>query len=54
MEGNTLMQIEDAVLMALRKGHSVAEVQAELMRVVNELSAMKVYMQAIKDADFAP
>jgi hypothetical protein len=54
MEGNTLMDIEEAALIMLRKGCSVSEVQAELMRVLNELKSMSVYLQAIKDADFAP
>ena len=54
MEGNTLMDIEDTVLQMLRRGNSVNEVQEELMRVYNELKSMKVYLQAIKDSDFAP
>lgn len=54
MEGNTLMDIEDAVLQMLRRGCSILEVQTELMRVLNELKSMSVYLQAIKDADFAP
>ena len=54
MEGNTLMDIEEAVLKMLRSGACVREVQEELMRVYNELKSMKVYLQAIQDADFAP
>ena len=48
------MNIEEAALCMLRKGCSVTEVEQELLRVMNELKSMKVYLQAIKDSDFAP
>jgi len=54
MEGNTLMDIQEAALRLLRQGKSVLEVEHELLRVLNELKSMKVYIQAIQDADFAP
>ena len=55
MEGNTLMDaIQQAVLECLRKGNSVMEIEQELLRVINELKAMKVYIKAMQDADFAP
>lgn len=55
MEGNTLMDdIKDEVLKKLRKGETVLEIKQELLEVLNELKTMEVYVQAIKDADFAP
>jgi hypothetical protein len=54
MEGNPLMDIEATVVQMLRRGNSVNEVKEELLRVLNELKSMQVYLQAIKDSDFAP
>lgn len=54
MEGNTLMEIQEAALKMLRQGKSVLEVEQELLRVMNEVRSMKVYIQAIQDSDFAP
>jgi hypothetical protein len=46
--------IKEAVLKALRTGDSVACVRQQLLEIMNELQAMQVYIQAIKDSDFAP
>jgi len=55
MEGNPLMDdIKDLVLQKLRKGETVVEIKTELLDTLNELKSMEVYIQAIKDADFAP
>jgi hypothetical protein len=48
------MEIQEAALKMLRQGKSVLEVEQELLRVMNELKSMKVYIQALQDADFAP
>ena len=55
MEGNTLMEeIKQAVLVLLRKGQNLTTIQDDLARVSEELKLAARYMQAIKDADFAP
>lgn len=55
MEGNTLMdEIKEGVLTALRNGWTIESVKDELLNIINELKAMDVYVQAIKDADFRP
>ena len=55
MEGNTLMEeIKQAVLVLLRQGKNLSTIQDDLNRVSAELELAARYMQAIKDADFAP
>jgi ribosome-binding factor A len=55
MEGNTLMEeIKQAVLVLLRAGINIKDIQQSLIRVSDELKAANVYMQAIKDSDKAP
>jgi hypothetical protein len=55
MEGNTLMdEIKQAVLILLRQGKNLSTIQDDLTRVASELKAAAIYMQAIKEADFAP
>lgn len=55
MEGNTLMEeIKQAVLVLLRQGQNLTTIQEDLTRVASELKVAAIYMQAIKDADFAP
>ena len=46
--------IQDAALKWLRMGKSVLEVERELLRVLKEVQSMKVYVQAMQEADFAP
>jgi hypothetical protein len=52
MEGNTLMEeIKQAVLVLLRKGNNLSNIQGDLARVAEELKLAAIYMQAIKDSD---
>ena len=55
MEGNTLMdEIRQAVLVLLRQGKSIQQIHLDLTAIIKELQSSGVYMQAIKEADFAP
>jgi hypothetical protein len=55
MEGNTLMdEIRQAVLVLLREGKSIQQIHLDLTAIIKELQSSGVYMQAIKEADFAP
>ena len=47
-------QIKEGVLYALRGGCSVVQVKEELLKIINELKSMEVYIRAIQDSDFAP
>jgi hypothetical protein len=52
MEGNTLMEeIKQAVLVLLRKGSNLTNIQEDLARVSEELKVAARYMQAIKDSE---
>lgn len=55
MEGNTLMEeIRQAVLILLRQGKTMQQIHLDLTAISKELQSSGVYMQAVKDADFAP
>jgi hypothetical protein len=55
MEGNTLMdEIKQAVLKLLRQGNHVSTVRTLLRDAEKELDQAQEYLEAIKDADFAP
>ena len=47
-------EIKQAVLVLLRSGINIKDIQQSLIRVSDELKAANVYMQAIKDSDKAP
>lgn len=46
--------IQHCVLRMLRAGISVEGVRKQLLDTMNELKAMEVYLNAIKEADRAP
>jgi len=55
MEGNTLMdEIKHVVLKLLRQGNEVAHIRILLREAEKELGEAQEYLQAIKEADFAP
>jgi hypothetical protein len=55
MEGNTLMEeIRQAVLILLRQGKTMQQINSDLTAIIKELQSSGVYMQAVKEADFAP
>jgi hypothetical protein len=56
MEGNTLMyeDIQHCVLRMLRAGISLEVVRKQLLDTMNELKAMEVYLNAIKESDMRP
>ena len=56
MEGNSLMyeDIQHCVLRMLRAGISVEAVRKQLLDTMNELKAMEVYLNAIKESDMRP
>lgn len=47
-------EIKEGVLFALRGGCSVKAVRDELLKIINELQSMEVYVQAMKDSGFRP
>lgn len=55
-KGNTLMDrdIQHCVLRMLRAGISVEDVRKQLLDTMNELKAMEVYLNAIKESDMRP
>lgn len=46
--------IKEGVLYALRGGCSTEAIRDELLKIINELKSMEVYMQAVKDSGFRP
>jgi len=55
MEGNPLMdEMRKLVFKLLRQGESVTQILEWQTQLKEELLTMKDYVQAIKDADFAP
>ena len=44
-------EIKQAVLVLLRKGKNLSNIQDDLARVAEELKLAAIYMQAIKDSD---
>jgi hypothetical protein len=55
MEGNTLMdEIRQAVLILLRQGKTMQEINLSLTGIIQELQNSGVYMQAIREQDFRP
>jgi hypothetical protein len=47
-------EIEIAVLKLLRKGCTVHQVQIEIEIILEKIKSMKLYLEAIEDADFRP
>ena len=47
-------EIEIALLKLLRKGCTVQQVQTELEIMLDKIKSMKLYLEAIEDADFHP
>jgi hypothetical protein len=44
-------EIKQAVLVLLRKGNNLSNIQSDLARISEELKLAAIYMQAIKDSD---
>jgi len=54
-EGNTVMdEMRKVIFKLLRQGESVTQILEWQTQLKEELLTMKDYVQAIKDADFAP
>lgn len=47
-------EIKDGVLCAFRSGYNVTQIRDELLKIINELQSMEVYLKAIKDSGFRP
>ena len=47
-------EIRQAVLILLRQGKTMQQINSDLTAIIKELQSSGVYMQAVKEADFAP